>query len=111
MSEKKGYTHVKELEREVLELLASGKTQREVAEHFGFRDKYVVKDFIKRHNKRQKEQQAGITPGRRGRPPKGHAADGVDKDNEIKRLQMENKLLRDFLRAAGRKWSRLSSTK
>jgi hypothetical protein len=26
-------------------------------------------------------------------------------------LQMENKLLRDFLRAAGRKWSRLSSTK
>ena len=103
MSAKNGYTHIKKLEREVLELLASGKTQREVAEYFGFRDKYGVKEFVKRHNKRQKEQQAGITPGRKGRPSKGRVLTGVDKDNKIKRLQMENELLRDFLRVAGRK--------
>ena len=103
MSDKKGYTHIKKLEREILELLANGKTQREVAEHFGFRDKYVVKTFVSRHKQRLKEQQAGITPGRKGRPSKGSVPTGADKDNEIKRLHMENELLRDFLRAAGRK--------
>lgn len=103
MSAKNGYTHIKKLEREVLEQLASGSTQREVAEHFGFKSKSVVKAFVKRHNKRQKEQQAGITPGRKGRPPKGYEPTELDKDNKIKRLSMENELLRDFLRAAGRK--------
>lgn len=103
MSGENGYTHIKKLEREILELLANSKTQREVAEYYGFRDKYVVKEFVKRHNKRQKEQQAGITPGRKGRPPKGYEPAELDKDNKIKRLTMENELLRDFLRAAGRK--------
>jgi hypothetical protein len=46
--------------------------------------------------------EAGITPRRRGRPPKGYKLTEDEKDNEIKRLKMENELLRDFLRAAGR---------
>ena len=42
-------------------------------------------------------------PRRRGRAPKGHKLTENDKDDEIKRLQMENELLRDFLRVSGRK--------
>jgi transposase len=103
MIEKRDYTQIQKLEKEVLELLSNGKTQREVAEHFGFKDKYVVKTFVRRHNKQQKELQVGITRGRKGRPAKRQEASEGNKDNEIKRLQMENELLRDFLCAAGRK--------
>ena len=42
-------------------MLASGKTQREVAEHFGFRDKYVVKSLVKRERAKQRKREAGIT--------------------------------------------------
>ena len=35
---KRNYTHVEELFPEIEAMIASGKTQREVAEHFGFRD-------------------------------------------------------------------------
>lgn len=103
MSVRNSYTHIKKYEREVLEQLERGSTQREVAEYFGFRDKYIVKKFVARHNKRQKELQAGIIPGRRGRPPKERESRELDKDNKIRHLTMENELLRDFLRAAGRK--------
>ena len=41
-------------------------------------------------------------PRSRGRPPKGNGVTEKDKDNEIKRLTMENELLRDFLRVCGR---------
>ena len=37
---KRNYTHVEELFPEIEAMIASGKTQREVAEHFGVRDMY-----------------------------------------------------------------------
>ena len=36
------YTHVQAAEKEMLEMKAEGKTNREIAEYFGFQDKYVV---------------------------------------------------------------------
>lgn len=97
------YTHVQVAEKEMLEMKAAGKTNREIAEHFGFKDKYVVKGWVKRYNRRIREMKAGITPRRRGRPPKGYVPTEQEKDNEIRRLKMENELLRDFLRLAGRR--------
>ena len=41
--EKRNYTHVQALLSEIRAMLAEGKTQREVAEYYGFRDKQVVK--------------------------------------------------------------------
>ena len=52
---KRNYTHVEELFPEIEAMLASGKTQREVAEHFGFRDKYVVKSLVKREESQTAE--------------------------------------------------------
>lgn len=82
---------------------AAGKTNREIAGHFGFKDKYVVKEWVKRYNRRMREMEAGNIPRRRGRPPKGYVPKEQEKDNEIRRLKMENELLRDFLRLTGRR--------
>ena len=41
--EKRKYTHIQVLLPEIKGMLAEGKTQREVAEHYGFKDKQVVK--------------------------------------------------------------------
>lgn len=62
MSLKREYTAISKVGTEVLEMLRQGKTQQEVAEHFGFRNKYVVKDFVKRHNRGRKKAEAGIPP-------------------------------------------------
>ena len=39
--EKRKYTHVQKLLPEIEGMIAEGKTQREVADHFGFKDKNV----------------------------------------------------------------------
>ena len=45
--EKQNYTHVQMLLPEIEAMIAKGKTQRKVAEHFEFKDKYVVKRLDK----------------------------------------------------------------
>jgi transposase len=96
------YTHIKKIEAEILEMKSQGKTKREIAEHFGL-SKEQVKNLINRHNRAERKKEAGILPRRKGRPPKGYVLTEQEKDNEIKRLKMENELLRDFLRLAGRR--------
>ncbi len=97
------YTKIQGIKEEILKMCEEGKTQREIAEHFGFKDKYTVKTFLKRERRKERAQSYGILPRRRGRPPKGYIPPEAEKEYEIKRLKMENELLRDFLRAAGRK--------
>jgi DNA-binding CsgD family transcriptional regulator len=41
------YTHVQELLPEIKAMLSEGRSQREIAEHLGLRDKNVVKDLLK----------------------------------------------------------------
>ena len=82
-----------------------GETQREVAEHFGFKDKYVVKQLLIRERRKERKLAAGIVPRPKGRPKKTAAPKDIvaEQAYEIQRLQMENKLLRDFLHCTGRK--------
>ena len=86
-------------------MIAAGKSQREVAEHFGFRDKYVVKELLKRERRKEKRLAAGIVPGVKGRPRKDAPKRDIllEQAYEINRLKMENRLLRDFLQSTGRK--------
>lgn len=79
-----------------MEMKAAGKTNREIAEEYGFKDKYGVKKCVKRYNRRKRKREAGIQPRRLGRPPKGYVPTEQEKDNEIRRLKMENELLRVF---------------
>ena len=103
--EKRNYTHIQALLPEIKAMLAEGKTQREVAEHYGFRDKQVVKRLLERERRKERNLEAGILPRPKGRPRKDAAPRNIvaEQADEIHRLQMENKLLRDFLRSTGRK--------
>lgn len=93
---KRSYTHVQALLPEIQAMVESGKTQREIAEYYGFKDKAVVKRLLERERKKQIQ---GI-PKRRGRKP----AKTLDEYKyENKRLRMENELLRDFLQSTERK--------
>ena len=102
---KRNYTHVQALLPEVKAMLAEGKNQREFAEHYGFRDKQVVKRLLERERRKEHQLEARILPQPKGRPRKDAAPRDIVSEQayEIQRLQMENKLLRDFLRSTGRK--------
>jgi len=96
------YKHVKELEPKVFEMKNQGYTNREIAEHIGL-EKVQLRNMITRHNQRQKKIEAGVEIRKKGRQPKGYKTPEHEKDYEIRRLKMENSLLRDFLRHAGRR--------
>lgn len=102
---KRNYTHVQTLLPEIKAMLAEGKTQREVAEHFGFKDKYVVKQLLIRERRKERKVDAGIVPRPKGRPRKTAVPKGIvaEQAYEIQQLRMENQLLRDFLYSTGRK--------
>ena len=99
---KGSYTHVKVLESEILAMKASGKTKREIAEHFGLKTEQV-KELLKRYRRRERKAAAGIIPRPKGRPRKDGQPPHQSEKAELERLRMENKLLRDFLQLAGRK--------
>ena len=70
--EKRNYTHVQMLLPEIEAMIAEGKTQREVAEYFGSKGKYVVKRLLDRQREKRRKLEAGIVPrpkGGRGKMP------------------------------------------
>ena len=103
--EKRKYTHVQVLLPKMKAMLAEGRTQREVAEYNGFHDKQVVKRLLARERRKERKLAAGILLRPKGRPRKDAAPRNIvaEQAYEIQRLQMENKLLRDFLHFTGRK--------
>ena len=109
----RGYRHIQEYEKEILELRAQGKTGREIRERFGF-SKKQYDNFITRYNRRQDKIAAGIAIKKKGRPAKDSVVTEEDKladlryklsrkDARIKQLEMENELMRDFLSLTERK--------
>ena len=92
---KREYTDVQALLPEIERMVEEGRSQREIAEYYGFKDKYVIKGLLKRE-RRKKER----IPKTRGRKP---AKTLAEYKYENKRLKMENELLRDFLQFTGRK--------
>lgn len=95
---KRSYEHVKKYEAIVFEMKEAGRTNGEIAEELGF-SKEQLKNLIKRHNRRNREQ---IIPRRRGRPRNNNLETIQQLQRENQRLQMENELLRDFLKETER---------
>ena len=109
----RSYRHMKDNEKEIMELREQGLTGRQIQEKFGF-SKKQYKNFITRYNRRQDKIAAGIALKRKGRPPKEYIVSEQDKvaelkyilarkDAKIKSLEMENELMRDFLSLTERK--------
>ena len=109
----RGYRHIQEYEKEILELKEQGLTLREIGERFGLSYEQVH-NFISRHNERQRKIAAGIAIRKKGRPSKDTVVTEEDKladlryklarkEARIKQLEMENELMRDFLLLTERK--------
>ena len=63
----------------------------------------TVKNMVTRENHKKAAVKVGIMPQLKGRPRKDKQLPCQSKDAEIKRLRMENELLRDFLHVAGKR--------
>ena len=99
---KRKYTHVKELESIIISLREAGLTRQEIADELGL-TKVQIKSWINRYNRHNKMLKQGIAPKPKGRPRKDGQSLKQNIETEVKRLRMENKLLRDFLQSMERK--------
>ena len=99
--QKRRYTKIELIEPEIIAMREAGKTRREIAEHFGLEIKQI-EWWASRYNRQQEKRKAGIMPRPKGRPRRDGQKLHQSEAAEIKRLRMENQLLRDFLRLGGR---------
>lgn len=109
----RSYQHINNCENEILELKSQGMTLKEIGEKLGFTRKQVH-NFITRYNEKQRKIRAGVALKAKGRPSKDYEITEdmkinelkyiiARKDSKIKRLEMENELMRDFLSLTERK--------
>ena len=92
------YQKKQHLLNQINEMLASGMTQQEVADELGLTGYRPVHELLKRE---RKKKIPGV-PKPKGRPRIRHLTTKEDYEHEIAKLQMENKLLRDFLQSTER---------
>ena len=74
----RGYRHIQEYEKEILEMKAYCKTKREIGDTLGFSYEQVH-NFISRYNEKQRKIAAGIGIKKKGRPPKDYQVSEKDK--------------------------------
>ncbi len=114
----RSYQHISDYKKEILEMKAQGLTLKEIGSKFGFTKKQVH-NFITRYNEKQRNIKDGVVIRAKGRPSKSD--NGIppsiqrldklaqmryvmaSKDRYIRRLEMENELMRDFLSLTERK--------
>ena len=112
------YRCIKQYEKELFELKSIGLTLQQIGDKFGF-SREQIKEFFKRERRKERKLVEGSSIKSNGRPRK----DGTElpppvqqlsklsklqyeiasKDRYIKRLEMENELMRDFLMLTERK--------
>ena len=100
MSRRK-YTHVQVMEKQIVTMREAGKTRQEIADELGL-EKEQIKNWVARYNRRKADLLQGLLTKPKGRPRKRPLTTEEDYTRTISRLQMENKLLRDFLQSTER---------
>ena len=100
MSRRK-YTHVQVMEKQIVSMREAGKTRQEIADELGL-EKEQIKNWVARYNRRKADLLQGLLTKPKGRPRKRPLTTEEDYTRTIARLQMENKLLRDFLQSTER---------
>ena len=103
----RSYRNISDYEKVILELKVQGLTRKEIGAKLGF-TKEQVHNFISRYNEKQQKLKVGVALKIKGRQPKDYEITEdikinklkyiiARKDSKIKRLEMENELMRDFL--------------
>ena len=99
---KRKYTNLQILLPEIKGMIAEGKSHREIEEHFGLTGERPIHHLLKQEHRREKKLEAGVVQRPKGRPRKDGQPPKQNIETEVKRLRMENKLLRDFLQSVER---------
>ena len=93
---KRKYTHIKAIETQIIYMREAGMTRQEIADELGL-EKEQIKNWVTRNNRRKANLLQELPSKSKGRPRKRPLTTEEDYARTIARLQMENKLLRDFL--------------
>lgn len=96
------YTHFREIEPQIIAMREEGMSRTQIAEELGLTWKQVD-NWVTRYNKRKAALVTGFPSKRKGRPRVRPLTTTEGYEKEIARLEMENKLLRDFLQLTERK--------
>ena len=92
---KRKWTNMQVLESQILAMREAGLSRRMIADELGL-ELRQIENWINRRNRTRAKLSLGIVPKRKGRPRKRSLSTAEEYEQEIARLQMENKLLRDF---------------
>ena len=98
---KRKWTNMQVLEPQILAMREAGMSRRIIADELGL-ELRQIENWINRRNRSKAKLSLGILPKRKGRPRKRPLSTVEEYEQEISRLQMENKLLRDFLQLTER---------
>ena len=98
---KRKWTNMQVLEPQILAMREAGMSRRMIADELGL-ELRQIENWINRRNRSKARLSLGIVPKRKGRPRKYPLSTMEQYEQEIARLQMENKLLRDFLQSTER---------
>ena len=99
---KRKWTDMKTMEPAIIKMRDQGMSRTQIAEELGLEWKQID-NWITRYNKKKSAIKNGQPPKRKGRPRTCPLSTTEEYEMEIARLEMENKLLRDFLQLTGRK--------
>lgn len=97
------YVKTKQIVNEVLKYQEEGKTYREIGKIYGLSVKQITNLLYRHRNTVKKLSGATIPLKRKGRPRKKPITTQREMELEIRKLKMENDLLRDFLQSIGRR--------
>ena len=98
---KRKWTNMQVLESQILAMREAGLSRRMIADELGL-ELRQIENWINRRNRTRAKLSLGIVPKRKGRPRKRSLSTAEEYEKEIAILQMENKLLRDFLQLTER---------
>ena len=98
---KRKWTNMQVLESQILAMREAGLSRRMIADELGL-ELRQIENWINRRNRTRAKLSLGIVPKRKGRPRKRSISTAEEYEKEIAILQMENKLLRDFLQLTER---------
>lgn len=96
------YVKMEQLTEEVFRRKAAGETNREIGECFGLsRDQ--IKQLVARQNRKRRKMEAGYIPQPKGRPRNLPMSEEEVRQKQVKDLEMQVELLRNFLSEVGRR--------
>lgn len=97
------YVKMEQLSEEVFKRKAAGETNREIGEHFGLSG-YQIQQLVARQNRKNRRiVEEGYVPRPKGRPRNTPMSEEEIRQKQVKDLEMQVELLRNFLSEVGRR--------